>query len=109
MSWRDFFGFERMITPFLIRLLFILGVVFTILGGLAGLCGTLFRAVSKGAWGVAFITLIAYPIGILFMLLILRVYAELLMLAFRIYESLNNIERMLRDKGASEPGDSTAM
>ncbi len=44
------------------------------------------------------LALVGYPIGIVVSVLLIRIYAELLMLAFRIYESLHNIERMMRER-----------
>ena len=109
MSWEDFFGFERMITPVLIRIVFILTVVAIVLGGIVGMCGGIYRGIVHQRYGMVLRSLFLYPIGIVLSLLLARVYAELLIVVFRIYETLNEIEQSLRSRQAGgavpeEPG-----
>ncbi len=99
MRWEDFFGFERMVTPFIIRIVYIIGNVIIVLMGLFSMCSGLFQAMANQEFLAAFVYLIGGPIGILLGLLLLRVYTELLILAFRIYETLNSIEDLLRNQG----------
>ena len=100
MKWSNLFGFEHMITPWLIRFLYIIAVVLIILGGLAGICIDTIDGISNGDFVTVILALIGYPIGIVVAVLLVRIYAELLMLAFRIYESLHSIERMMRERRA---------
>lgn len=96
MSWDDFFGFKRMITPVLIRIVFILAVVGIVLGGIIGMCGSIYRGIVTQRYGMALASLLLYPIGTVLGLFLARVYAELLIVVFRIYETLNEIEEALR-------------
>ncbi len=82
----DFLTFRRMITPILIQIVYWIATVAVILAGLAGLIGGFGDIGRIGG----FFLLILGPIGV-------RIYAELLMLMFRMNETLteikNNTER----------------
>lgn len=78
MNWSDFFSFRQMVTPVIIQVLFWLGVAVSVIGGLAAIAGD------------------APVLGLIWILvgpLIVRVYCELLIVVFRIHDSLRAIER----------------
>ena len=83
----DFLAFRKMITPAVIQIIFWLGVIGCIIGGLGLLSGgdsmAMVSPVSPTVLGILVLT-----VGPL----VIRVYCELLMVLFRIYESLRNIE-----------------
>ena len=80
----DFLSFRRMITPVFIQVVFWLGLF----GNLVASIVLMSRGGSK--------VLIGFLL-LLFGSLMVRVYCELIILLFRIYDSLKNIER----KGSS--------
>ena len=75
----DFWSFRKMITPVVIQALFILGLVLVVIGSLM----TMFR----GGFAGFIAGLFALVIGVIMW----RVYCELLILLFRIYEELKAI------------------
>lgn len=77
----DFIRFKRMITPILIQIIFWLGVAVTIIGGLV----TLTNDVVTGL-GI-----------IIFGPLLLRLYAEILIIVFRMNETLTDINETMAD------------
>lgn len=84
----DFLAFRKMITPAVIQLFFWLGVIVCVVAGLGILASgeTLAAASPVPPTLTAVLVLVVGP-------LIVRIYCELLMVLFRIYESLRAIER----------------
>ena len=79
----DFFTFRRMVTPILIRIMFILGVGSSVIGG--------FVVITRGGTE-AIIGLVTVLFGILF----LRVFAEIFIVVFQINETLTDIRENTR-------------
>jgi hypothetical protein len=87
----DLLMFRRMIAPTIIMIVFWLGVIFVCLGGL----GNLIFGVMSGRGMIIvtalFSTLIGIPVGIL----VIRLYCELLILLFRMNETLTDIKKLI--------------
>jgi hypothetical protein len=78
MNWAEFFSFRRMITPVLIQVIFWLGVAISVIGGIGLIAG------DRPGLGILWIV-----IGPL----VVRVYCELLIVIFRIHDSLKAVEQ----------------
>ena len=78
----SFFSFDRMITPTIIKIVFWIGLVLSILVGLI----LLIAGGSSGARLVGLIYLLIGP-------LLWRIYCEILIVIFKMHESLVAIER----------------
>ncbi len=96
-SWGDFFGFQFMVTPVLIRAIYLVGVVLIAIISVLIVLGTPVTVVtngettSSGGAGV----LGAVLLGVVYFLvaqLLWRVWMELLIVIFRIYGTLRDIE-----------------
>jgi len=88
----DFLKFRKMITPAIIQILFWVGAVISVLGGLI-IMGTSFSRYGGGA-GTFFgglLTLVFGPI-------VTRIYCEILILFFRMNETLTEIKHGLAKK-----------
>ncbi len=85
----DFLAFRKMITPVIIQILFWVGVVVVVLAGVANIVGGMGTRFGGG-------TMI---LGGLFMILVgpflVRIYCELLILFFRMNETLTDITNTL--------------
>jgi hypothetical protein len=76
----DFFAFRRMVTPVIIQIIFWIGVLFCVIVGIMMVVSTaFFQGQLLGA-----LLLIAGP-------LIVRVYCEIFIVAFKINDSLTDI------------------
>ena len=84
-NWGDFFSFRYMVTPVLIRVIYVVGAVLVTLGAIAPL------ATANGAAGLVFAILV-FLVGNLYW----RVIMELFMVFFGMHESLRAIERQGR-------------
>ena len=73
----EFFRFETMLTPVLIQILFWVAIVFCVVGGIVGLV--------HGAVGRGIALIILGPIAA-------RIYAEILIVLFRINDHLRQIQ-----------------
>lgn len=95
MNWGDFLTFRRMLTPYLIQALFWIGVALSILAG----CGILIRGILSvregGGAGALLGAICLSPLAVLVGFLASRVYAELLIVVFRINETLTDIRELL--------------
>lgn len=80
----DFLGFRKMITPVVIQVVFWLGLLMNL--------GASIYVMSRGGLSILFGFLMIF-----FGSLMVRVYCELIILLFRIYDSLRAIER--KDSG----------
>jgi hypothetical protein len=80
----EFLAFRRMVTPVVIQVIFWIGVVVCVLSGLGQLFFGL-RVMSIFAIVSALFTIIAGP-------LLVRVWCELIILLFRIYDTLQEIK-----------------
>ncbi len=82
----DFLKFRKMITPIIIQVLFWVGVAGSVIGGLVAI-GTSFGRYGSGAAGFlgGLLMLVLGPVFV-------RIYCELLILLFRIHETLNEIK-----------------
>ena len=106
MSFKDFLSFERMITPIIIKILFYIGLIGSFLGGFAffftsAFTGIRFRSFGQILWGF----ILGALGGLLIMFLgalVTRIYAELLILVFRINESLTDIKTLLQEKSSGD-------
>jgi hypothetical protein len=78
--------FESLITPKLIRFLYIVGMVVLALGALA----IVVVGFTEGA-GSGILALILAPIGALIYLIVLRLYLELVVVAFKIRDAAEEI------------------
>ena len=102
MNFKAFMSFERMITPILIKILFWVGLGISAISGV----GVFFILLSAGfsgdsLGGIVGGFLLGLIAGVLIFglgTLVTRVYAELLILAFRINESLTDIKVIMENK-----------
>jgi hypothetical protein len=98
MNWEDFLTFRRMITPYLIQALFWIGVALSVLAGCAILFGGITGAGIAGrrdGAGAILGALCLSPLVVLLGILLSRIYAELLIVTFRISETLTDIKELL--------------
>ncbi len=90
----DFLKFKKMITPTIVQVLFWVGIVFAIVGGLIMVISSFFLDIADGA-GFYFVTgLLTIILGPVFV----RIYCELLILFFRMNETLTEIKDSLAKK-----------
>ena len=94
----DFLNFRRMITPAIIQILFWIGLAVSILSGIGTLIFSFIAAGtanSQGAAGVGVLLVFAGLIGGIlqaaFGVLLTRIWCELIILSFRIYDTLGEI------------------
>ena len=85
---QDLLGFDKMVTPIIIRILYFLGL----LAVLAMTATALFQGRNLVAIGV-----------LVFGAIIVRVYSELLILLFRIHDNLVSINQQMKARNSSGP------
>lgn len=82
-SFSDFFSFDKMVTPFIIQILYWILIVLVVLMGLVMLGGSLFAGQFLGVIG-GLLFMVLGPIGV-------RVWCELVILGFNVYKVLCEI------------------
>jgi len=89
---KDFLLFRRMVTPYIIMVIFWLGVLLLI----AGLLIATVQVLSEKNNDNSILGLcIMWPIGLPLGILVIRIYCELLILFFRMNETLTDIKNAL--------------
>ena len=94
MNLRDFMSFRRMITPVIIQILFWIGIAISVLTGVIVFFGGIIGGITDNSFGPVLGGLVGGPIIILVGALLTRIYSELLILAFRINETLTEIKNL---------------
>jgi hypothetical protein len=89
---KEFLSFNSMITPSIIKALFRIGVGICLLAGVIGIINGV-RANYGGGMQVIYALLI-----IVFGPIIVRIYCELLIVIFKINDTLTDIKTLLKDK-----------
>ncbi|MGM0651857.1 MAG: DUF4282 domain-containing protein [Bacillota bacterium] len=87
-------SFSEMVTPKIIRTIFIIGLIAIALGALGGIISSVFAVATTGV--SALVSIIAVPIGAIIGVIFLRIYMELIILLFNIYDQLKSINDSLR-------------
>ncbi len=86
---------KEMVTPRIIRVLYIIGLIGIGLGVLGGFVTSVFSAFNDGM--IALIgAIVVIPIGAIIAVIFLRIYMELIILLFNIYDQLTEIKKSLR-------------
>lgn len=98
MDLKSFLSFERMITPVIIKFLFWIGLIASVITGVIVFFGGIISGISEGEIGTVLLSLIGGPAVIFLGALVARLYSELLILAFRINETLTDIKKLLAEK-----------
>jgi hypothetical protein len=91
---KDFFLFRRMVTPYIIMVIFWLAIIALIVI----LAISTLQLVSSGEEDDVLGLCLLWPIGLPLGILIIRIYCELLILFFRMNETLTEIKNMLATK-----------
>lgn len=97
MNTRSFLNFDKMITPVIIKILFYVGIVMAIIGGVVVFFGGIIGAFQQDSFGAALGGIIGGPLVAFLGIMMARVYAELLIVVFQIHENLVAIKRNLVD------------
>jgi len=85
---KDFLAFRRMITPLVIQIIFWLGLIGCVLGGI----GSIIMSVVSGGGGSNIIIGILMGLGMMVIgPVVVRIYCEVLILFFRMNETLTDI------------------
>jgi high-affinity Fe2+/Pb2+ permease len=105
MDWKRFVSFERMITPVIIKAIFWIGLIASAIGGVILFFGGIIGGISQGEAGMVFGGLLGGPLVFVLGVLMARVYAELLILAFRINETLTDIKIILKEGQENKPAE----
>lgn len=101
MDLKSFLSFERMITPVIIKVLFWITLLASIIGGVIVFFGGIISGISNGEIGTILGGLFGGPLVIVLGILISRIYFELLILVFRINETLTDIKKIMKEKQIS--------
>jgi hypothetical protein len=88
----DFWAFRKMVTPVIIQILFWVGVIACVVGGIA--------MIAMGSKYFGSQMLLKGALLIIFGPLVVRVYCEILIVLFRINETLTEIKHVLEHRGA---------
>lgn len=88
---KDFFAFRRMITPYIIMIIFWVAIVVLIIG----LVGASIGILSSKNQNDYLLLCVVWPIGLPVGILVIRIYCELLILFFRMNETLTEIKNVL--------------
>lgn len=94
----DFISFDKMITPTIIKILFWIGVVISVIIGLGAIISGCTAAYGGGAQVLGgIVVLIVGPITA-------RVYCEILIVLFKMHQSLIDIRKSLqgREQGSTD-------
>ena len=102
VNWKDYLTFRRMVTPYIIQILFWIGVLASIVWGIVTVIGGVTAAVEFDSISGLFTGLCLGPVIVLVGILVSRLYAELLILIFRINETLADIKENLEKKSSSD-------
>ncbi|MBW6464478.1 MAG: DUF4282 domain-containing protein [Firmicutes bacterium] len=86
---------REMITPKIIRVMYVIGIILIGIGALGAILTSIFAVGDSGA-GVLLATIIAAPIGAVLGVIFLRIYLEIIILLFNIYDQLKEIKSSLR-------------
>ena len=98
----NFFAFKRMITPVIIQIFFWIGVVGCILGGL-GMIGVGLLSLSGRDAANGILTILS-GLGLIFLgPLVVRIYCEIMIVLFRINETLTDISQSLAKQNQAAP------
>lgn len=92
----EFVSFRKFITPSIITIIFWIGVVLSVIGGLV----MIVMGVSGSAPGMSVL------IGLLYIVLgplVVRIYCELIILGFKIYDTLTEIKNTQAGSGSAAP------
>ncbi len=96
MDLQDFLSFRRMITPIIIKVLFWIGVAISVIAGIIVFLGGIVSVINgMGGIGELVLSIIGAPIVMVLGIVGTRIYAELLILAFRINDTLTDIKNLL--------------
>ena len=98
MNWKSFFSFERMVTPVIIKVLFGSGMIGSILAGLVIFFGGILNGARNSEFGTIIGAFFGGPLAMVLGILVVRIYCELLILFFRINETLTDIKKILVEK-----------
>lgn len=88
---------REMVTPKIIRIIYIIGLVLIGLGVLGSIIAAIFAVSSTGVMALIGTVIIA-PIGALVGVIFLRIYLEIIILLFNIYDQLKDIRSMMRER-----------
>lgn len=86
---KKFILFDKFITPSIVQILFWIAVGITLIVGFFALLAGTFQ----GEFSLFFSTLIFVPLTIV----VIRIYMELILLFFKIYEKLQSIDEQLKN------------
>lgn len=81
---KDYFLFKRMLIPFLVQILFWLGIITTTVTGVLDL--------THGAWIQGILTIILGPV-------LVRMACEIMIVLFEINDTLTDIKEYIQEKG----------
>jgi fatty acid desaturase len=90
---RDFLLFRRMVTPYIIMVIFWLAIVLLVIGLVATSVAAFAGDSSNNS---PFLLCVIWPIGLPLGVLVIRIYCELLILFFRMNETLTEIKNNLQ-------------
>jgi hypothetical protein len=83
----SFLTFRKMVTPAIIQIIFWIGIALCAISGIAGIIGG--AIAEKGGGVMVLSSLVWLVLGPIF----IRVYCEIIILAFRIYDVLTEIKK----------------
>lgn len=95
MNLKGFLNFERMVTPVIIKILFWIGLIVSMIAALGIVLGGIITGIRDSNLGIILAGLVGGSIVLILSVLAVRIYAELLILAFRINETLTDIKNLL--------------
>jgi len=87
-----------MVTPMIIKVLYWIGMITSIIGGLVIFFGGIITGISISEFGTIVRAFFGGPLAIILGILIIRIYCELLILFFRITETLTDIKKIFVEK-----------
>lgn len=102
MNLKQFLSFERMITPVIIKIVFYIGLAVSAIGGIVFFFAMLIGGFQDGGFGSILGRFLLGLLGGLLIIflgaLVTRIYSELLILIFRINETLTDIKNVLKGR-----------
>ncbi len=98
MNFRSLVNFDKMITPTIIKILFYISIVASVIFGIVTMIGGFITAFNQGSVWPALGGLLGGPLAMVVGIFIARIYSELMILAFKIHEHLVAIRNMMAAK-----------